>query len=375
MADLTPITREEKIIAGEDVKPVTREEKILAGMDIVPVTRREKFLKAFGGGGSGGDDGGEVLKLKDFSYFFADGVHQEYAGKIDTSEATNFEGMFTYFAYSPRNTDWVANAFPILDTSKGTDFSEMFARNTQSVTFPKLNTSNGIDFQKMFYNCEAMVTAPELDLQKGTNFDYMFQGCKNLISFPKFNASNGVSFRETFNSCAALESVDEIDVSNGTDFYFMFRGCSALTSIPEFDTSNGTVFTSMFASCKVLETIPKLDLSNANRWDTSGMLESCTALKNLYLYNIGVTLTIGSGTSWGHLLTVDSLVHTIKELRTVKSTQKLTMGSANLEKIANLYCKIIDDTHEKKTMELCESTDEGAMTLIDYAALKGWQIL
>lgn len=36
MADLTPITREEKIIAGEDVKPVTR---------------REKFLKAFGGGG------------------------------------------------------------------------------------------------------------------------------------------------------------------------------------------------------------------------------------------------------------------------------------------------------------------------------------
>ena len=55
MADLTPITREEKIIAGEDVKPVTREEKILAGMNIVPVTRREKFLKAFGGGGSGGE--------------------------------------------------------------------------------------------------------------------------------------------------------------------------------------------------------------------------------------------------------------------------------------------------------------------------------
>ncbi len=40
MADLTPITREEKIIAGEDIKPVTR---------------RERFLKKFGGGNSSGD--------------------------------------------------------------------------------------------------------------------------------------------------------------------------------------------------------------------------------------------------------------------------------------------------------------------------------
>ena len=56
------------------------------------------------------------------------------------------------------------------------------------------------------------------------------------------------------------------------------------------------------------------------------------------------------------------------------SSQTLTIGSANLEKIAGLYCRITDDTNEKKTMELCESTDEGAMTLVDYALEKGWNI-
>ena len=56
------------------------------------------------------------------------------------------------------------------------------------------------------------------------------------------------------------------------------------------------------------------------------------------------------------------------------SSQPLTIGSANLEKIAGLYCRITDDTHEKKPMELCESTDEGAMTLHNYASEKNWLI-
>ena len=268
MADLTPITREEKIIAGEDVKPVTREEKILAGMDIVPVTRREKFLKAFGGGGSGGDE--EELKITDARYLFFSGA------RLD-----------------------------IMDS---------------------------------------------------------------LIPL----AAEAVCFSSMFASCESLTSIPKLDTSNGTDFDNMFSSCSKLTSIPELDTSNGTLFNSMFYNCSSLTTISKLDISNGASFNN--MFNYCTALTNLYLYNIRVSIQIGSGASWGHLLTVDSLVHTIKELCTVTNSRTLTIGSANLEKIANLYCKITDDTTEKKPMELCESTDEGAMTLVDYATEKGWQI-
>lgn len=36
-----------------ELKPITRQEKIIAGQDLTPITRMEKFLKYFGGGGGG----------------------------------------------------------------------------------------------------------------------------------------------------------------------------------------------------------------------------------------------------------------------------------------------------------------------------------
>ena len=159
---------------------------------------------------------------------------------------------------------------------------------------------------------------------------------------------------------ARLELLGKLDTSNSTSFSYMFSECGNLTTIPELDTSKGEKFTYMFRSCKSLTTIPKLDISNG--YEFTAMFASCAALTNLYLYNIRRSIQIGSGTSWGHLLTVDSLVHTIKELCASKYSNTLTIGSANLEKIAGLYCRITDDTNEKKTMELCESTDEGAIT-------------
>lgn len=37
-----------------ELEPITRKEKIIAGQDLTPITRMEKFLKQFGGGGGGG---------------------------------------------------------------------------------------------------------------------------------------------------------------------------------------------------------------------------------------------------------------------------------------------------------------------------------
>ena len=37
-----------------ELEAITRQEQIIAGKDLQPVTRMEFFLKAYGGGGSGG---------------------------------------------------------------------------------------------------------------------------------------------------------------------------------------------------------------------------------------------------------------------------------------------------------------------------------
>jgi hypothetical protein len=126
----------------------------------------------------------------------------------------------------------------------------------------------------------------------------------------------------------------------------MFDGCTNLVSVPRLDVGNGTKLTSMF--------------------------RDCTSLQDLYLYDIKKTIAIGVGTQYGHLLTVDSLIHIINELHPTISTKTLAMGDINIAKLDGLYCKVVDNTNEKLPMVLCESTDEGAMLVGDYITGKGW---
>lgn len=262
--------------------------------------------------------GGEELVITDFSYFCYKGYRVNVIDKIDTSKGTKFNYMF--YECSVTN-------IPDFDTSSGTDFSYMFCQCTKLTSVPEIDTSNASYFSGMFVGCSSLTNIPELDFSKGTYFESLCSGCKNLTSF-----------------------------SVSGKFY-------------------GRYLRNMFSSCENLTTVSGLSLVSADQSSSlTGIFTNCYNLTNLYLYDIINTIQIGSGTSWGHLLTVDSLVHTIKELRTRTSSRILTIGSANLEKIANLYCRIIDDTSPKKTMELCESTDEGAMTLSDYASEKNWLI-
>ena len=61
---MDPITREEQLMAGEQLEPITRKEYFLAkaaGMDVEtpePITREEMFLSMISGGGTGGSGGG-----------------------------------------------------------------------------------------------------------------------------------------------------------------------------------------------------------------------------------------------------------------------------------------------------------------------------
>lgn len=45
----------------ENLTPITREEKIISGEDLQPITRMEYFLKKYGGGAGGGGGGSSVL--------------------------------------------------------------------------------------------------------------------------------------------------------------------------------------------------------------------------------------------------------------------------------------------------------------------------
>ena len=185
-----------------------------------------------------------------------------------------------------------------------------------------------------------------------------------------------------FYECSSLTTVPSFDTSNVTNMSSIFRNCSSLTTVPAFDTSNVTNMTNMFYNCSSLTTVPELDMFKVS--SASTMFGGCASLTNCFLRNIKCNLTIGSGTTYGRLLTLESLLFMIKELIDTGSKKTFTVGTANLEKLANIYVKTVEITDEMRTedpnidlklpFETCESTDEGAKLITEYVGDKHWAL-
>lgn len=164
---------------------------------------------------------------------------------------------------------------------------------------------------------------------------------------------------------------------------YAFRAATRLISV-EIPDSVTHISRGVFNMASKLQTVKIYRSANSTDNDYGYLFNACANLQELIFTNIAVSLQVGSGNDWGHLLTVDSLVHLIYELRDTGSSKTLTVGSANLEKLANVYVKTVEITDEMRAEDdlvdeklpfvVCESTDEGAMLIVDYAALKNWDI-
>ena len=308
-----------------------------------------------------------------------------------------------------------------LDTSNVTDMTSMFNNCTKAtiINVSNFDTSNVTSMMSMFYGCNVVteIDVSNFDTSNVTDIAYMFGSCGALtnLDLSNFNTSNVKNMKSMFTGCSNLTNLDlsNFNTSNVKDMSLMFNGCQKLNSINlhNFDTSNVSDMNQMFYNCYVLENLDTTNFNTSNVTNIRNMFYNCSKLKtipfdldlisvtnnnnmfyqckeltNVTLKNIKVNLIIGSGTVYGHLLTIDSLLNTFKELHdTPESTTKtLTIGSANREKIANTYVKLVTITDEmraedeyidnKKPFVVCESTDEGAMPIAEYITSKNWQL-
>ena len=292
-------------------------------------------------------------------------------------EKVHASSFYYMFAYCTSLT-----TVPLFDTSNVTAMVGMFEGCSSLTTVPLFDTSNVTTMSSMFEGCSSLTTVPLFDTSKVTHMTYGFRGCTSLSTVPLFDTSKLTSMDGMFEDCTSLATVPLFDTSNVTVMRYGFRGCSSLTTVPLFDTSKVTNMSNMFDSCTSLTTVPSFDMRNVT--SMSKIFNRCYALTNCYFRNIKTDLQVGFSTSYGHLLTVESLLHLIKECRDTGLIKTLTIGTANLEKLANTYVRVIDITDEmraeddlideKLPFEVCESTDEGAMLITDYVLEKNWQL-
>ena len=271
---------------------------------------------------------------------------------------------------------------PQLDTSNVTNMGGMFERCPKLSTIPQLDTSNVVYMGSMFQNCSKLTTIPQLDTSNVTNMGSMFYNCSKLTTIPQLDTSKVTNMAAMFYNCSSLTTIPQLDTSNVVYMGRMFYSCTSLTTIPQLDTSNVVDMGSMFQNCSKLTTISQLDIGNVT--NASEMFKNCSKLTNCRLKNIKVSLRVGSGTTYGHLLTVDSLLFMIGELVKANNFHSFYVGSANLTKLSNIYVRTIDITDamraedalidQKLPFEVCTSSDSGAKLVSDYVRLKNWYL-
>lgn len=278
-------------------------------------------------------------------------------GQVAPSFGVNFTGWNTEITYPLKavsSADFAYNKVKILQNN---DLFSTTPYTSGNITLSNTYLGNPIEVKTyggdIVIDIEDMISKGELPSKiyvKDGLQDRADYSCHRL-----FNQSTGIGsmyefMQERINAFKNLKA-------RSNDFNEMFYECQDIVNVPfEIDFVNATRAVNMFQNCQKLETVT--------------------------IKNIKIDLQVGSGTSWGHLLTLDSLIGLCKECINTGLAKTLTVGSANLEKIQNSgkYYKFVDPSitevavGEKGEIEECESTVTGSFSITDYMAMKNWTL-
>lgn len=328
------------------------------GLDISKATFAKNMFFNAGSGMTYNNDF-DTSKITNMSYMFNDAKFTEVS--LNTDSATNLSNIF----YASSSSTPLKKVY-LSNTSKATDMSKLFSMRASLSEISSIDTSNATKTDSMFESCWALKNFPEIDLSSATSATSMFRDCRALTSVVVKNAGLLTNISSMFSSCTSLVEMD-----------FSGWGLASLSQV-----------NSLFSNCTNLETVKGLDLYPTRYM--SSIFSGCKNLKNLEINNItgsGSNFQIGSGTSYGTLVTDESLVYIANQLFDREDAgigRKFIVSTASNERLDAIYVKSVSITSEmaekdpyiseKKPIVACESTDSGAMTLREYIVSKYWTI-
>lgn len=201
--------------------------------------------------------------------------------------------------------------------------SNLFATAARLNLAQRMTFEGCTDFSKAFTTIgttsatQHINSLPWIDTSDGTNFSEMYRNCSSVSAFPTIDTSNGKNFNSMYWYCTKMQEFPQLDVSNGTDFASMIRQCNALTMVSALNTVNGTNFDAMFYQSKAIVTIVKINVSNATK--LGGMFYQCSALVTI---NFEGTIPISIDFSYCSNLSLESAKGILIALENYSGTDK-----------------------------------------------------
>jgi hypothetical protein len=224
----------------------------------------------------------------------------------------------------------------VIDANSATSLASLFSGCSNLKYFPKvINTGNITNFSSMYLRSLALETVPYFDTTKGTDFNNMFNTSAIRGFDPAwgntFSMPNATNTSNMFRFCRALERVPSTFNTGATltTANAMFYECYSLTNCPNINVSAVTNMSEFFYNCRAIKEIPGITLSAAannytNTFFQNWNLSSCgmsgfsganvsfatcslgaTALNNIYssLGTVGISgagaRTITVSGNWG----------------------------------------------------------------------------
>lgn len=301
-----------------------------------------------------------------------------YSKVIDFSNILSFEStsnitdMTSMFASCEK-----LERIPLFDTSNVTNMTFMFENCKSLTTIPCFNMSKVVNTSYMFNQAYGLTTLPQLDFSNIENMTSMFFSCENLIEAPYINALKATQIKCLFRKCKKLISVEGVECPNATDLTELISNCDLIERLGSLKAPNATTMTYMCYGDRALQELPEIDMINVT--NAYQMIYECSSLTKANFQNLKIDFTLSDGSTYGTLLTLDSLVNTCKGCINTGSSKTLTVGATHKATLEATYVRLTnepekDANNPKLPCEVCESTDEGAMTVVDYMASKNWTL-
>jgi hypothetical protein len=168
---------------------------------------------------------------------------------------------------------------PKFNLSSAVSLASMFLSCALLREIPKFDTSRNISFNSTFNGCRLM-EPPLLDTSSGWDFSNMFLTNNGLTTVPQFDLSSAILTTSMFQSCTAVEEYPAIDFSRIVTATAMFNVNTSLRVLPAtLDFSACVVATNLFVSCNSLAFVP--DMTFTRLVQVSTMFNGCLGVRTV----------------------------------------------------------------------------------------------